>query len=298
MELNDRVVLADSRASAVLYRFLMQFDLKKTIIIPVNICSIVPEIINLAGFSVEYVDIQADDLCPDRESILKKLTYKANDYSGILFNYTYGVDLDVEDFYKQIKSLSPELFIIEDKCSCMPSFKYSEICDLTLYSTGYAKQIDIGIGGFGIFSQDFTETLSIQKILNFELDGKDFYVEINKDIDLESYFQTIENARSGIIKHKKELNTLYKNELADDIQLDSKFNDWRFNILVSNKEKILKEIFSVNLFASSHYKLLDHHHENYPVAAFLHSRVINLFNDMYFDQQKALEICKIINKHL
>lgn len=298
MNINDRVVLADSRASAVLYRFLMQFDTKKAIIVPVNICSIVPQIIHLAGFSVEYVDIQSNDLCPDRKSILEKLKSKIDDYSGVLYNYTYGIDIDLDDFYKQIKSVSKELFIIEDKCSCMPSFKYSETCDLTLYSTGYAKQTDLGHGGFGIFKPDFKDAVQLPKILNFQLDGKEWEVEIMKEINFDLYFESIEACKSKIIDHKKKLNTIYHQLLPIEIQLDSKFNDWRFNIVVPNKEQLLEKIFSENLFASSHYKLMDEVPQNYPVASSLHAKIINLFNDQYFNQDKAIKICKIINEHI
>lgn len=298
MDINGRAIIADSRASAVLYRYLMQFQTRKTILVPVNICSVVPQIIHLAGFNVEYVDILAEDLCPDRGSILRKLANRASDYSGILFNFTYGIDLNVEDFYKQIKSVSGELFIIEDKCSCMPSMKYSETCDLTLYSTGYAKQIDLGYGGYGIVNSDFRDIISSPEILHFPLDGKQWDVEIRKEINLAFYFESIENSKSKIIDHKKKLNAIYHRLLPPEIQLEDHFNDWRFNIVVPNKNEILDRIFSLNLFASSHYKVLDDNKENYPVAAALHNRIINLFNDFYFDEDKAMKICKIINNEL
>ena len=68
--------------------------------------------------------------------------------------------------------------------------------------------------------------------------------------------------------------------------------------MVNDKNKILERIFSMNLFASSHYKVLDENKQNYPVATALHTNIINLFNDIYFDEDKALKICKIINNEL
>src|SRR5271170_4109667 len=90
----DDLLILDSRASAVLYRFLVSSPTKKTIILPVNICTVVPAVTSKAGYEIEYVDIAKDDLCPDRNEIIRMIAANNGKYSGVLFNYTYGIDLD------------------------------------------------------------------------------------------------------------------------------------------------------------------------------------------------------------
>jgi len=95
--------MLDSRTSAVLYRFLAFRPVKKTILLPVNICTVVPAIIEKSGYEIEYVDIAKDDLCPDQGEINLKLAADKAKYSALVYNYTYGVEVDTTAFLKNLK---------------------------------------------------------------------------------------------------------------------------------------------------------------------------------------------------
>ena len=80
------------------------------------------------------------------------------------------------------------------------------------------------------------------------------------------------------------------------------YQQWRFNILVNENTKhiILKSLFDEHLFASSHYLSLSKVCKNQecPNSTNLNNKIINLFNDFYYTEEKAFSTCKIINKNL
>lgn len=290
-------VITDSRASAVLYRFLIQQPGRKTVLLPVNICSIVPAVIYKAGYDVEYVDIDPSDLCPDEEIILQKINRDTGKYSGILYNYTYGIETDKNSFYESLKNTFENLWLIEDKCSNMPGPEHSLHCDLTIYSTGYAKQVDLGYGGFGIMNEAFLEMAEVKDTFVVQADGKPYTVAAGSfPYSVDKYFKAIDKLMDVIIRHKAKLNAIYRRHLPQSIQLDERFQSWRFHILVDNKKEILEKIFSENLFASNHFKPMSQDRDKFPNAYNLHDKVINLFNDFYYTEEQACRTCEIINK--
>ena len=82
--------------------------------------------------------------------------------------------------------------------------------------------------------------------------------------------------------------------MPDDLQ------NWRFNILVNPilKNIILKEIFENNLFASSHYISMAKPWKGQTKAnsEYFAERIINLFNDLYYDEYKAVKTVELIKK--
>lgn len=103
----------------------------------------------------------------------------------------------------------------------------------------------------------------------------------------------IERWASVVIKHKVTLNEVYSKSLPSEFQLKDGFQQWRFNIVVPQKEKVLRRIFDSGLFASSHYEPLS---SSCPVATELRMLVINLFNDFYYSVEQAQQTCEIINR--
>ena len=106
-----------------------------------------------------------------------------------------------------------------------------------------------------------------------------------------------------MIKHKKELNLIYSNGIDKKYHLGRKFNNWRFSIIVDNKDEILDEIFKIDgLFASSHYPQVDYSYVNDPLqntnTKLIHDKIINLFNDFRYDKEKAYKTIDIINKFI
>ena len=290
-------ILVDCRASAVLYRFLSTQRKKQTVLLPVNICSIVSIIVKKAGFDVEYVDISPIDLCADEENILNKLNKGKGKYSGILYNYTYGLEIDKTDFFKLIKANYDNIWIIEDKCSNVPVFESSSFVDLTLYSTGYAKQVDLDCGGFGILHSIIDEKETTTTKFEIEIDKKNYnFSTYSFSGSAKNYFNSIENRIPDILKHKKKLNCIYMENLPNEIQMENCFNNWRFHVLIDKKEEIIKKIFSEGLFVSNHFKPLSMDTERFPNSYKLYDRVINLFNDFYYTEEQAIRTCEIINE--
>ena len=120
-----------NRASAVLYDFLKSKSFKGPFLIPANVCPVVPLTMMKAGVGFEFVDI--DERHTMSESIAFKMMSKS-EYEGLLFVHSYGKLFDNEVFYQKLKALN---------------------VDMELYSTGYAKYIELSYGGYGITKEPF-----------------------------------------------------------------------------------------------------------------------------------------------
>ena len=156
-----------NRASAVLYGFLKGRTFEKPFLLPANVCPVVPLSMMKAGLDYEFVDIDVRHTMSEGKA-LEKVSSGA--YSGLLFVHSYGKSFDNKSFYSELKARSPELCIIDDRCLCKPELEdiVPENVDLVLFSTGYAKYVELSYGGFGITSNPISfevggVLLSIQK---------------------------------------------------------------------------------------------------------------------------------------
>lgn len=77
-------------------------------------------------------------------------------------------------------------------------------------------------------------------------------------------------------------------------------NNWRFKIIVINRDRILKELFRNKLFASSHYASIGTilNRQSCPIADHLNQNIINLFKDKYYTEEKARRTVEIIRNNL
>lgn len=302
------------RASKILYNFLVSNNIKGPFILPANVCGIIPLTFHYAKVKFDFFDIQNDNLCIDQNKVLENV----NNYIGLLFVRTYGIEDNFEMFFKKLKTKNPNFIIIDDCCLCMPNLneELKNNVDLKLYSLGYAKQIDLKIGSFGYLSSIYKyNNIYLDKFdsTHFELFETELKNAVNsyKLLEIKDYY-FLDNAEYVINKqlieegihlskcHKNKLNEIYKKELPTSIQMNSNFQNWRFNIVLKDeieKKKILELLFENKLFASSHYYPISITLKNQlaPNSLFLHKRVINLFNDFYYTEQQAIETCKIIN---
>jgi len=105
-------IITDSRASIVLYRFLINRKDKGRIVLPINICPVVVEVIIKAGFTVLFVDISDENLCLDIKKTIKLLNSDKS-IRGVLINHTYGIEYDFSENVESIKNW--DVFVIEDK---------------------------------------------------------------------------------------------------------------------------------------------------------------------------------------
>ena len=308
------------RASSILYNILLETNLNSYFLLPANICPIVVTTFLKAKKNFEFVDINVTDLCMDQEVVYEKIAQNATKYDGILFVRTYGTEQSFECFFTHLKNIKGNLFIIDDFCLSIPSFQPKEtVADVILYSTGYSKYAELGFGAYAFITKaipyknnllDFSEEDHKRLLDKFKLHIENRVPFTYQDSDWLNTQEPIwewDTYKSHIIKkteeatvQKEKLNKLYYTHLPSDIQLKADFQNWRFNILVPEKEILLSTIFKNNLFASSHYASAGNlfAHMNFPNTETLHNKVINLFNDHRFNQQKAMQLIEIINHHL
>lgn len=318
----SKMMVVEHRASIILYNLLRSINNDKVFLVPANACPVVICTFLKAQRKFELVDISGDTLCMDEDMIFQKLQKTPDKYAGIIFVRTYGTMACFEGTFKKIKLLNPEMILIDDRCLTIPQFELKENsnADVVLFSTGYSKYADIGWGGFAflnngrlnyqknqlpynagdlnVLNNSLREAMSAGKKL--EYNDNAWLGDTQAKIEFNAYKELVESALVGVHKIKNKLNDIYSRMLPKEIQLKREYQSWRFNILVDRKEELLGKIFKQGLFASSHYSPMIKIFQGAPAvnAECLHNKIVNLFNDFHFDEEKAEKACVIINKHL
>ena len=307
------------RASAILYNLLKSQSNTDTWLLPANICPIVPLTFFKAGISIEFVDISAETLHMDLEQAEGRL--ERGVYGGILYAHTYGEPSTPDDFFVHIKSRYSNLLLVDDRCLCLPDLEPDPdmVADVTLYSTGYAKMVELNFGGYAFlkggtpyqpqhlpFNPQAHE--EIEKGYRQAIQNRRPYVYkdsawLQTDGELPAWYdycQQIEDGLETAWQHRAALNKIYANHLPAEVQLPQAYQSWRFNLRLKNKERVLKSIFSAGLFASSHYASLAGVMApgQCVQAETLANEIINLFNDHYFNPQQAEQVCVVIMENL
>lgn len=308
-----RIVQAP-RASAILYHVLTGQKEKDTWLLPANICPIVPITFLKAQVPFELVDISTETLHIDLQQVEDRI--KQHKCGGLLYSHTYGEPSTPTDFFHRIKSLNPGLLIVDDRCLCIPEFEVQSPADVILYSTGYAKIVDLDFGGYAFIKnyveyqptklpfnkddQDEIEILykrAVQERVRFVYQDMDWLETDGILPEWGDYRQRIESELKMSLDQHARLNEVYAFRLPLEVQLPQNYQLWRFNIRVKNKLAIMKAVFEAGLFASSHYASLAGIMvaEGQALQAdTLANEVINLFNDYHFDTDKAMQICDLI----
>ena len=307
------------RASAILYTVLKSRSDVRPWLLPANICPIVPITFLKANVDFELVDISAETLHMDLEQAESLMATRR--FGGILYAHTYGESSTPETFFRHIKRLDESILIVDDRCLCVPALQANpaSLADVQLYSTGYAKYVDLGRGGYAFLEEKVPYkpvNLFFDAQANAQLEAlykaairnrKKFAYEDSNWLQTNSTLTSwsdyrmqvadeLENSRA----QRSKLNAIYESRLPSDVQFPSNFQNWRFNIRVRNKARILNAIFGAGLFASSHYASLAGimRDGTCPDAELLHGSVINLFNDHHFNEAKAEKVCEVILQNL
>lgn len=302
-----------SRASAILYNLLVSQKQQKPWLLPANICPIVPITFMKARVPFEFVDISPESLHMDLEQAEARM--KKREFGGLLYAHTYGEESTPDDFFSQAKSLRPEMLIVNDRCLCIPSFDKNSSADVVLFSTGYAKIVDLDFGGYAFMREnvhyqpvelrfDSAHHAELEKAYKGAVQSQTSFAYRDSDWlqtsaalpAWDAYRQQVVGGLEGSLDHRKKLNEIYASRLPKDIQLPSEYQTWRFNIRVKNNKRILDAIFANGLFASSHYASLAGimSDGNAPVAESLAGETINLFNDRHFTVEMAERVCEIV----
>jgi|ERR1041385_495687 dTDP-4-amino-4,6-dideoxygalactose transaminase len=143
------MIAFERRASSILFGVLCARTDRRPILLPGNVCQIVPRTYEAAGHEFDLVDISAKTLSMDENECLDRI--KTKKFAGVHFVRAYGSERSPESFFAELRSIQPDILIIDDKCLCLPDCdgeSLSALADVTLFSTRYAKFVDIGTGGF------------------------------------------------------------------------------------------------------------------------------------------------------
>ena len=147
-------ILQASRASAILYSLLINQKHKNVWLLPANICPIVPVTFLKARVPFKFVDISERTFHLDLDQAESLI--RTRRFGGLLYAHSYGDASTPNDFFASIKNIAPEMLIIDDRCLCVPDLEpdLSNRADLQLYSTGYAKIVELNFGGYAFVHAD------------------------------------------------------------------------------------------------------------------------------------------------
>jgi hypothetical protein len=145
-------IIQAPRASAILHNLLISRKPARPWLMPANICPVVPITFMKAEVPFVLVDISAQSLHMDLDQAVGLI--ERREFGGLLYAHTYGDESTPDDFFADVKSIDPELIIVDDRCLCIPAFDVKTMVDVVLFSTGYAKIVDLGFGGYALLSGD------------------------------------------------------------------------------------------------------------------------------------------------
>ena len=97
-------IIRGSRASAILYNFLLSNDVKGKALIPANICETVPAAYLKAGVDICFCDIDFGTWLPDEKQIWA-IIEENPDITVMHYNRTYGCEANRERFFHEIHFL-------------------------------------------------------------------------------------------------------------------------------------------------------------------------------------------------
>ncbi len=317
------MIVFAARACSILHDLLRSCGEERPFLMPANICPIVPVTFLETRRSFVLVDIAESTLEIDPEACLDRLRQEPGRFGGILFVRPYGSERDVDTFFRRLKELQPDLLLIDDKCLCRPDCEGARIspwADVTLFSTGRVKYVDLGYGGFAHMRESvpyrrsdgptYRETALEEVTRRYEravAERSPFEGTCEGWLDLRvpkvswrDHSQRTAAALRRADQHKRRLNALYADELPREIQLAPEFQAWRFNIRVPAPERLIKRLFAKGLYASRHYPGLGgiFSKGQFPQAERFHQEIVNLFNDRYFNEEQGEQAVNLVREHL
>lgn len=315
------MIAFEARACSVLHNLLLSREDGRPFLLPANVCPVVPLTFRKAGRPFELVDVSGPDLAIDEARCLARIE-RDRGIAGLLFVRTYGALGDAAPFFRTVKELAPDLLVIDDRCLCRPDpdgGSRTPGADVTLWSTGYAKHVDVGFGGFAHLSEDvsyrrFERAFSAPACEELERGVKDAvarrvpfggggegWLDLSPpEVAWPAYRCGLLAALPEIDEHKRRLNAIYRDLLPPEVCLPDRFQEWRFNLLVPGPDELVARLFSAGLFASRHYASLGGvlGEGTFPEAERLHGQVVNLFNDRSFDEERARLAAGLVLEHL
>ena len=308
----------EQRAATVLYQLLRSRRDERPWLLPSNVCPIVPLTFLKAGASVEWIDIDPETLCMDARELLHRVTQHPDRYAGTLFVHTYGRLQPVKGLIAAMHQVSPESLFIDDRCLDFPQFHPpTSGADVTLFSSGYAKPVDIGFGGFAYvdetipyereqldfndealttITQRYKEAIAAERpIRNADGDWLDTGVP---EISFDDYRSRVEASTVIAKRHRERLRAIYSERIPSRYLISA--GEWRTHIRIPERDRFLRSLFEAGLFAGDHYAPVStlFGETPAPVASALHAEIVNLFDDRYYSPEQAERSCALLKDHL
>ncbi|QLC22267.1 hypothetical protein HFP51_08815 [Parasphingopyxis sp. CP4] len=317
-------IITAPRASTLIYGLVRNAPPGRWLV-PANVCPAIPLALAEAEAEFEFVDINPETLCLDTQLVADRIADRSQpSVSGIIYVRSYGISGPASDDLGALRAaLAPRGILIDDRCLGAPETDLGALdllgADAAIFSTGYAKVIDIGGGGYGVVAPHLTYSAPSKSLSAsaFEAVVKEYQAAMDHGTAIyvapgggsahrwvsggagpewTDIRARIDDAAPGVFAHKDTLNLCYRSRLTAFGTLPEDSLAWRFSIRVANPKAVLRAIFDAGLFASDHY---------YPVtrlwgappapeADLLHQSVINLFNDHHFTLSQAERTADIV----
>lgn len=308
----------EQRASTVLYQLLRSRSDDRPWLLPSNVCPIVPLTFLKAGAQIDWIDIDADTLCIDSRELLHRVGEYPQRYAGALFVHTYGRSQPVRGLIEALHQISPELIFIDDRCLEFPNFELpTSGADVTLFSSGYAKPVDLGFGGFAFIGDELAyerdplnfveqDLVTLTEMYKTKIAAGrpiraaagDWLDTSRPGVPFDEYRTQVDEAAVRAKRHRETLREVYREQIPSRYRLPS--GEWRTQIRIPERDRFLETLFQAGLFAGAHYAPLSSHFGGppSPVAAALHAEVVNLFDDRYYSVEQAEQSCALLKDHL
>jgi hypothetical protein len=307
------------RASAVLYNVLRSRGDSRPYLVPANVCPIVPATFLEARCRFELVDVEEPWLTINMEKCASLVAAKRGAYAGLVFVRSYGSEIDPTPFFAELLSLQGDFFLIDDRCLCRPDpdgESISSLADVTLFSTGRAKYVDLGYGGFAHVKatvrlesndRDFDPAALSEVERRHKMETSPFAGNVDGWLDLreprtswDEFCRAMKVQCAAVSDRKARINAIYDRMLPREIHYPAEMQNWRFNIAVPKPDELLVSIFASGLFASRHYASVGalFGRGEYPVADAAQTKIVNLFNDFHFDERRAEQTADRVLRHL
>jgi hypothetical protein len=310
------------RAAALLFR-LLRDRRPGRVILPANVCPVVPAAVRRAGHAIELVDVDEHNLALDLDRALDLVRGDPNSYSALIFVRPYGADFDVAPQLRELRRLAEDLLLVDDRCLCLPRLDAvrADVVDACLWSTGPRKPLDLGGGGFADLrpgvrlasdTGDFDPAASALAEEHWREriaarapvvgDGGGAWLDLRPaELDWPEYRARIAAQLPAVAAGKAQLNAIYTAIIPAEAQLAPEYQDWRFNVRVADPDALCAALVSRGLFAGRHYAPLGGVFagdcDAFPRARRLHAEIVNLFNDRYFDAARAEAAAVVVREH-
>lgn len=316
------------RASTFLYALARSSIAGETWVLPGSICEVVPLTLCAARRPFIFADVEREFLAMSAATIAAAIKSRTEQSDcAVVFVRPYGADADQTREMHRLRATFPDAFIIDDRCLAMPDLGPPPTdfpADAVLYSLGDRKPVELG-GAFGWFRPRAASVLdlttgtrpdsydAVARLFRAMVrDGtthqgpggsmigldKFDWVPLGPGPDVDMLTSRIPPAVDAARHHKDAINRIYRQGLDGLEILPDGYHDWRFNLMVKDRDRVLRAIFDAGLFASAHYQPLAtvFGHSPTRIAERLAGRVLNLFNCARVSPEAARRTVEIIRR--